>query len=486
MSHQPTVLIVDDEPRALTLLRNLIEPEGCRVISAADGATTITLANSDHPDVILLDVMMPGMDGYETCRRLRATPELATIPIILLTALDDRDSRLRGLDAGADDFISKPFDAVELRIRVRTIVRLNRYRRLYEETSRYEAAITHSEEGIVLASFDGTILNRNAAFTRLLLPEHQQLGNLYDYFTAADAKRLRPDAGPSASLRPTEMQLLHGKAYPTIVEITAGIVPWGDQRIAQFHIRDLTEKKNLETQLLRSQRIELLGQLSGSVVHDMNNILTAIGGSASLMELDSTGQNHARHLENIQKAIQRGAGMLRQLLSFARGSDSPLETLASAETVQEATELAKESFGALFEVSYIGTPDLPPIQADPTQLHQIVMNLAVNSRDAMPDGGKIEVLTGHRTVSPDEATTLGPGVRPGNYVTVCVRDYGTGIPPEIRSRLFDPFFTTKPKGKGTGLGLATVLRIVQRHDGYVQLDSEVGRGTAITCGFPVA
>jgi len=486
MTPQSTVLIVDDEPRALTLLRNVIEPEGYRVVSAQDGATTLTLATAERPDVILLDVMMPGMDGYETCRRLRATPVLATVPILLLTALDDRDSRLRGLDAGADDFLTKPFDAVELRIRLRTISRLNRYRRLYEESSRYEAAIAHSEEGIVLAEFDGIIINRNAAFIQLLEPEFSQLPNFYSYFEDADAARLRPDSGPGTTLRSTELHLRHGRATPTIVEVTAGLIPWQNRRIAQFHIRDLTERKNLEAQLLRSQRIELLGQLSGSVVHDMNNILTAIGGSAGLMELDPTGANAPRHIENIHKAVQRGAGMLRQLLHFARGTDEPLDFVTAEDCTREVADLVKESFGGLFEVSFACEPELPAIRADATQIHQIVMNLCVNARDAMPDGGRLEILLARRQLSAAEAAPLGPTAKAGDYVALTVRDHGTGIPPEIRAKLFDPFFTTKPKGKGTGLGLATVLRIVQRHHGLVQLESEVGQGTAITCYFPVA
>ncbi|MBX3738287.1 MAG: response regulator [Candidatus Didemnitutus sp.] len=486
MKPQSTILVVDDEPRALALLRNVIEPEGHRVLTAPDGASTLALAGKEHPDAIVLDVMMPDMDGFEVCRRLRATPELATVPILLLTALDDRESKLQGLDAGADDFLTKPFDAVELRIRLRTISRLNRYRRLYEESSRYEAAITHSAEGIVLAELDGTIVLRNSAFTHLVQSTHAALPNFFEYFSTEHAARLRHDSGPAPTLRPTELELLHGRAQPTIVEVTAGYVPWEHRTLLQYHVRDLTEKKNLEAQLLRSQRIELLGQLSGSVVHDMNNILAAIGGSAGLIELDPSGKFLPRHLDNIKKAVQRGAGMLRQLLHFARGSDGPLETTSPAEVAGEVATLVKESFGGHFEVSFTAEPHLPAIRADSTQIHQVLMNLCVNARDAMPDGGALELAVTRRTLTPAELPALGPDVRAGDYVVLTVRDHGTGIPPEVRARLFDPFFTTKPKGKGTGLGLATVLRLVRRHGGFVELETEVGQGTTFHCGFPVA
>jgi len=486
MNRLATVLVVDDEPRALALLRNVIEPEGHGILTAQDGAAALALATRERPDVILLDVMMPGQDGFEVCRRLRATPELATVPILLLTALDDRESRLRGLEAGADDFLTKPFDAVELRLRLRTILRLNRYRRLYEESSRYEAAIRHSAEGIVLAELDGTIVLRNAAFERLVEPAHRQLPNFFDYFDPADAGRLHPHNGPSAVLRATELPLRYGYAAPTTVEITADLVPWERRTVAQFHLRDLTEKKSLESQLLRSQRIELLGQLSSSVVHDMNNILAAIGGSAGLIELDPTHANTPRHLTNIRTAVQRGAAMLRQLLLFARGSDGPLEHLHPGEIAGEVAALVRESFGGSYVVTFQTEPDLPAIAGDVTQIHQVLMNLCVNARDAMPDGGDLEIRVHRRVVPPAATAALGPDARAGDYVVLTVRDQGSGIPAHVQARLFDPFFTTKPKGKGTGLGLATVLRLMRRHGGFVALETEVGRGTAFHCHFPPA
>jgi len=484
MSHTSTVLAVDDEPRALAILRNVAEPEGHRVITASNGREAVAVAQAERPDVVLLDVMMPEMDGLEACRRMRADPHLATVPIILLTALDDRDSRLRGLEAGADDFITKPFDSVELRIRLRTLRRLNRYRRLYEESSRYEAAITHSEEGIVLAELDGRIVLRNAAFDGLLQPAERGRANFFDYFE--NAERLKHSSGPSAVLAPSEFILRYGRANPTHVEVSAGLIPWDGRLLAQYHVRDLTEKKALEAQLLRSQRIELLGQVSGSVVHDMNNILGAIGASASLLSLDPPTANSERHLTNISKAVQRGAGILRQLLMFARGSDGPLEPLSLTEVVYEVASLVKESFRIQYKVDFEPEAGLPLVPADATQVHQIVMNLCVNARDAMPDGGQLTISVRGRELADADAALAGPDAKPGKYVVIAVRDSGTGIPPEIRARLFDPFFTTKAEGKGTGLGLATVLRLVRRHGGFVTLETEVGRGTCFHCHFPVA
>jgi len=480
-----SILIVDDEPKALNLLRNLLEVEGYRVTSAASGPEALAAARQ-LPDLVLLDLMMPGMDGYEVCQKLRAEPAHALVPIIMLTALDDRASRLRGLQAGADDFLSKPFDAAELRARVRTITRLNRYRGLYEERARFEAAIAHAPEGIVLAELDGTIIHRNNAFTALLDPAGAGLANFYAYLPADTALALRAETTGSAA-RPKagrEVALGFARRPETVVEINHSLIPWEGRGIVQFHLRDLTERKALETQLFHSQRIELLGQLAGSVVHDMNNILTAIGGSAMLIEMDP-GRDLAPQLHNIQTSVQRGSAVLRQLLMFARGADATLTEASPVLPVAEVVDLVRETFGRRFTVEFKAESGLPFIALDPTQLHQVVMNLCVNARDAMPEGGRLDISLGRRLVSAAEAGAAGLDARPGDYIVLAVRDQGTGIPPEVVPKLFDPFFTTKPVGKGTGLGLATVMRVLKRHGGFVRLETAVGAGTCFFCHFPV-
>lgn len=485
MKTLPTILAVDDEPKARNLLRNLLEIEGYRVLLAEDGPAAL-LAAREQPDAVLLDLMMPGMDGFEVCRRLRADAKLADVPIIMLTALDDRASRLEGLEAGADDFLCKPFDSAELRARLRTITRLNRFRRLSEERARFEAAIDYAPEGIVLAELDGTILHANAAFNTLLGSPASRPANFFACLPPEAIAGIRltlsgPDTGRPA---PRECALWSSLQPAPVVEITHGLVPWEGRTIVQFHLRDLTERKQLEVQLLRSQRIELLGQLAGSVVHDMNNVLTAVGGSASLIEMGCA--TPAVHLQNIHKSVQRGGAMMRQLLMFARGSDGELETGGIGGTIAEVTDLVRETFGRQYRVSFSATDDLPAVEADPTQIHQVVMNLCVNARDAMPEGGTLELSVHARTVDAAAAAGAGPDVKPGEYVAVSVRDTGTGIPPEILPKLFDPFFTTKPAGKGTGLGLATVMRVMRRHKGFVTIDTAVGKGTCFTCHFPVA
>lgn len=478
-----TILAVDDDPKALGLLQQLLGSENYRLLAVADACRVLETARRERPDGILLDVMMPERDGFEICAELRRDPDLAAVPIILLTALDDRESRLRGLDVGADEFLTKPFNAVELRIRLRTIVRLNRYRRLHEESSRYEAAMLHSSEGIVLAELDGTIVRRNAAFDRLVALEHRTQSNLLAHFSAPASAQLAAfaQAGEVSSLRCTA-SFLRGGSPDRTVELTVSRVPWERRELLQCHLRDVTSEKLLEAQLLRLQRIELLGQVSEIMAHDMGNVLAAIGGSASLLETEPAGPSAARDFGNIRNAVQRGAGLLRQLMHFAQKGDNPFEPLLPAEIAGEVASLAQETFAKRHEVIFTAEPEVPLLDADPSQVRHLLVNLCLNSRDAFTKRGRLEIAVARRDVTPAEAAAHA-GVRPGEHVVFTVRDDGPGIPVELRPRLFDPFLTTK--ADRTGLGLAAVLRLVRRHGGFVRVETETGRGTAVHCHFPI-
>jgi len=490
MPSSSTVLVVDDDPKGLLLLQNLLATEGYTIIPASHGAQALVLAYDHRPDVILLDVMMPDLDGFEVCRRLRADETLQHVPILLLTALDDRESRLRGLEAGADDFISKPFDSVELRTRLRTITRLNRFRGLFEERARFETAVAYSPDAIVLADDTGLVSLVNAAFQNLVdtAPSENGERHIYDYFDEATVGTLRPQIAGLTEvgrrLGPLPAELRQARQPGTWVEITVGRLPGPRGSLLEFNIRDVTEKKNLEAQLLRAQRIELLGQLAGGIVHDVNNILTAISGNAMLVD-GAEPDKVPGYLDNIQKCVRRGAGLLRQILMFARGADHELVPTSTAQLVLETSQLVSEVLGKNIRVSVDAPMDLPEILADANQLHQVLMNFCVNARDAMPRGGELHLATGRVQLSPESAHALCPDARDGDFITLSVRDTGSGMTPAVRAQLFNPFFTTKPAESGTGLGLATVLRLVRRHEGFISLETVVGAGSCFTCYFPV-
>ncbi|MBI5690619.1 MAG: response regulator [Verrucomicrobia bacterium] len=483
----PKICIADDEPFGRQLLVDLLKPEGYRLVQAVDGEDAVRVAQAEVPDLILLDVMMPRLNGFEACARLRLDDRLRHVPILMLTALDDRRSRLRGLEAGADDFLTKPLDGSELRTRVRTITRLNRFRLLSEERERFASAVALSPNGIVITSPEGATLFSNEAYHRLLAScpaGNPPPGNFFDTFDPGTAAELRRRAaqvlGGGKAETPLEITLpTASRAGPTI-DLTIGRLPWGSGEAVQFILCDISERKRLEAQLLRSQRTEVLGQLASGIVHDVNNGLTAIIASAHLLKL--VGPEKAEQLiANIAHSAERGANLLRQILLFARGSDSAMVEILPGQIVAEVGSIIRDTIQRTIKVHVEVSEGCPALVADPNQLHQILMNLCVNARDAMPGGGQLSLTAAPCRLGPDEAAALGGAARAGDYVVLAVRDTGTGIPPEIRARLFDPFFTTKEAGKGTGLGLATVLRLVRRHSGFVHLETEVGVGTCFHC-----
>ncbi|HWZ94074.1 MAG TPA: response regulator [Opitutaceae bacterium] len=480
-----TILVVDDEAHSRTVLVNMLKQDKYLVITASDGREGLAAAAAHRPDVMLLDVMMPGLDGYEVCRLLRADPMLLHMPVLLISSLSDRESRLRGLEQGADDFITKPFDTVELRTRLRSITRLNRFRRLSEERARFEQALACAPDGVVLTDTEGAVLFANNAFCRLF-EEGSPPAEFFDYLPEATQGMLREQlrglTDVTMRVGPCETAVLHPRRPGTLLEITAASLFWEGHPAWQFNIRDITEKKQLETQLMQAQRIELLGQLAGGIVHDVNNLLGFIIGNSQLFQ-DEHPALPSDRLTAIVAAAQRGAGLLKQLLLFARGEDGEMLPVDPVLLIGEVAGIAEQTFGRKIAVTIDLGSNLPDIMADSNQLHQVLMNLCVNARDAMPEGGSLCLRASLRTVGAEQVHALGPDAKAGDYVVLSVRDTGTGMLPSVQARIFEPFYTTKKKG--TGLGLATVLRVIKRHRGFVTVDSKVGAGTCFSCHFPV-
>ena len=282
-----------------------------------------------------------------------------------------------------------------------------------------------------------------------------------------------------------DMQVVarNGRRIP--VEINARVFELGGRPTVLSVLRDVTERHRLEEQLRQAQKMEVFGQLAGGVAHDFNNLLVAIIGNADLLLEAPTLTDHAREqLEQIQGAGRRAAALTRQLLLFARKQPCLPAPCDLRTIVADHVKLLRRIIGENIELAVEPAPEPLPILADINMVEQIAMNLVVNARDAMPRGGTLTLRTGRATL--DETAAARCLCSPGDYATLLVQDTGTGIAAELRQRIFEPFFTTKPTGQGTGLGLSTVLAIVQQHRGGLALESEVGRGTSFHVYLPLA
>lgn len=399
------ILIVDDTPVNLRLLNELLQQEGHQIRLFLRGALALEAAEKEPPDLILLDINMPEMNGYEICRRLKENEALRDIPIIFISALDETVDKIKAFNAGGVDYITKPFQAEEVHARVKTHLELRRLQKALCEQN----------------------------------------------------------------------QLLEIK----VRERTAKYVE-SNERLK----KEIEERIRLEKELIQSQKMEAIGRLASGVAHDFNNLLMVIEGCSgfalkNLPEDDPIYQD----IDNIRNAGYRASSLTRQLLTFSRRQMTQPQIINVNSLINEMCKMLHRLIGENIELIETLDPSLRSIKADPGQIEQIVMNLAVNSRDAMPKGGRLTIETANVYLDEGNAFKYGDD-RTGTHVMLAVGDTGCGMDPQIQEKIFEPFFTTKEYGKGTGLGLSTVYGIVTQNDGMITVASEPNRGSTFRIFLP--
>ena len=272
-----------------------------------------------------------------------------------------------------------------------------------------------------------------------------------------------------------------------ILEVSSKALDIGGETYIQSFYRDITEKKKIQEQLMHSQKMESVGSLAGGIAHNFNNILTSIlGYSELLLEFSDLDDSSKQRVRNIESAARKAGVMVSKLLSFARRDSHEVLPFNLNDVINDSAKLLEGVLDKRIGLKIVLSDMMPPIiEGDPNQLEQVIMNLMVNARDAMPEGGLITIQTSFIEIE-REKVKVPAYIQPGKYIALKVSDTGQGIPREVIGKIFDPFFTTKEKGKGTGLGLATVYGIVKDHKGYISVQSKIGKGTVFDIYLPIS
>ncbi|MEA2435059.1 MAG: two-component system, cell cycle sensor histidine kinase and response regulator CckA [Actinomycetota bacterium] len=370
-----------------------------------------------------------------------------------------------------------------------------------ESENIFRTAFTYSPMGMVISGADGYWIEVNPAMCSMLGYERDDLVGIHfsELVFPADAHsrfgHLDEMLNDPASVTSFAQRYIHKDGHQVWAELNAALVrnPDGTPGVVILQIEDVTEAKKqaadrerLEGQLLQAQKMEAVGRLAGGIAHDFNNLLSVIINYSVFLEEDLPDDDPKKEdVREIRRAGDRATALVRQLLAFSRKEVAAASDVDLNEVLRDMDKLLRRASGEDVAIDFKLVPEAWPVLVDPSQVEQIIMNLVVNARDAMPKGGRLTLLTSNEIVTAERARTS-PGLTPARYGCLTVADTGEGIPDEIRDHIFEPFFTTKPLGRGTGLGLSTVYGIVKQWQGYVSVYSEPGEGTAFQIFLPLA
>jgi len=487
---KPVVLIVDDSPANIQVLAACLK-DLYHIKVAISGQQCLDRAlMQPKPDIILLDIEMPIMDGYKVCTHLKENPETNSIPVVFVTAKTAVEDEEKGLLIGAVDFITKPVRPAIVAARVRTHIALKQqHDKLADSEARLQAILDYSPILISTKDLNGnyTIVNRQYAVLEGLDPEAYIGKNIYDLFAfeVADALWKNDISSRSGILKAEEVFQHKDGSTHTYLSTKFPLINKKGEVVETGSIStDVTELKKAEMALRQAQKMDAVGHLTGGIAHDFNNILAVILGNLEILDMDVAldGDVNER-IEDMREAVERAMDLTKQLLSFSRRKAKKVEVTDVRIVIQGMNKLISRSLTQAihFEEHYDG--DLWLTEIDSGDLQDALLNLINNARDAMSINGRV-TIEAKNSVLDREFCQHRPGLDPGNYVQIIVSDNGEGIPAEVKENIFEPFFTTKPAGKGTGLGLAMVFGFVHRSRGHIEVYSEMGLGTSFKIYLP--
>jgi PAS domain S-box-containing protein len=505
LNREKKVLVVDNNPVMLSFMNNLLVSHGYQVSTAEDGLAVLKILETERPDIIITDLIMPNISGEKLCRTIRKMPHLKDVYVIILSGVAaEHESDLAEL--GANVCIAKgsfnkmserilatldTLDSSAPHVFAKEIIGIHDTsprdiaKELLSLKGHLEVILSSMSDGIFEITAEGDIIYANPTATSIVdLPEEMLLAsNILQLFHEIDRmkvdKLFKNGEKTAPNANGSSYRLVNGK------DVSLSILPIKDEENKIIVIlKDLSDRKVLEARLRQAHKIEAIGTLAGGIAHDFNNLLMGIQGYASLILFDmNTNHPHYEKLKRIEDHVRSGAELTKQLLGFARGGRYEVAVADLNEIVEKtATMFGRTKKEITIQRKF--EENLWTVEVDRGQIEQVFLNLYVNAWQAMPGGGDIYLETANVTINKGYMKPF--YVKPGRYVKVSMTDTGIGMDEKTKERIFEPFFTTKEMGRGTGLGLASVYGIIKGHNGIINVYSEKGHGATFTVYLPAS
>jgi len=504
------ILIVDDQPLNLEILSNILEQYGYKVRPALNGELALKAIRKSDPDIILLDILMPGMDGFEVCKQLKADEKTRRIPVIFISALEDITHKMKAFAVGGVDYISKPFHQEEVLARTETHLKLRRMElSLFENNRRLEKEISERKEMEIIlrenekkfrSLFDtslraialtemgtGKLIDVNDKFCELSGYDKKKLiGKTttdLGFYSQNDRKRFLNELTNEGKVHGLEMDFIP-KKNGSILNTRMFAVPIQVSKdvfiLTEFH--DITDQRKFEAQFQQAQKMEAIATLAGGVAHEFNNALMGVMGNIELLKMNSPEDKRIdKSLAAMEGAGHRMSRLTDQLLAYAEGGKYQPKDLKMDDFVIETLPILQHELSLAVRVETHFQKDISFVNADNAQMQMVLSAILANSNEAIEDEGLIRITAENKDVDED-FTKQHPGLKLGPYVCLTIEDDGRGMDEETRSGIFEPFFTTKFQGRG--MGMAAVYGILKNHDGWIYVESEFGKGTTVQIYFP--
>ncbi|MDP2753669.1 MAG: response regulator [Nitrospirota bacterium] len=497
------ILVVDDEERIRKSLSGLLQDNGYEVITAGSGPECLQIMSSQEFDLVILDIVMPEMSGIEVLQWIKE--KYKDTEVIIITGYADKEKAVAAFRLGAYDFIEKPFESREI---LNTITHCLNQMELRKEVERKTKELADEKErllvtlcsigdGVIATDTEGKILLINKVAEELTgWNKEDAVGKpCSEVFHIINEKTRKIPEDPVT--RVIRTGLIVGLANNTIL-----IARDGTERIIAdsgapikdrdgniigvvLVFRDVTARRKMEEGLLKSSKLESVGILAGGIAHEFNNILTTIIGYGKLLDEEMSKDDPLRHNVNmILTSSERAVNLIKGLLAFSRDQIITIRPVSLNGIIKDVEKLLLMVIGEDIELRTTLSEENIVVMADPGQIEQVLVNLATNSRDVMPDGGYLTITTELVELDEEFLKTI-KYKKPGRYALISVADTGAGMDEKTAGRIFEPFFTTKEVGRGTGLGLSIVYGIIEQHNGYINVRSDLEKGTTFKIYLPV-